>query len=313
MPFSIPKEMYNGKINQIEVGQGDHACTIGGSEVLPFLSFEGKPNPKIPIAMEIADTLPEGFSTEVSSQYPEGVINDPVRWATYCQDELKADMICLRLLGTHPDEGNRSPEEARKTVEAVKAAINIPLMVFGTNSVEKDAEVFKVVSEALVNTNSIIGKAQEKNYKTFAAMANAYNLKLVAVSDLDINLCKQLNILLTQAGFDVSNILVDPMSSTVGYGLEYTYSVMERIRMAALLQSDTMMQTPIISDICITTWKIKETRATQEEQPKWGDLGRRGYMWEAMTANAFLMAGSDLLIMRHPKAMGVVKKLLADL
>jgi len=313
MPFSVPKEVYNGKINQIEVGQGDHLCTIGGSEVLPFLSFEGKTNPKTPIALEIMDVLPEGYSAEVSSQYPEGVIDDPVRWATYCQDELKADMICLRLLGTHPDEANRSPEEARKTVEAVKGAINIPLIVFGTNSVEKDVEVIKSVAEALANTNSIIGKAQEKNYKTFAAMANAYQLKLVAVSDLDINLCKQLNILLTQAGFDLSNIMVDPMSSTVGYGLEYTYSVMERIRMAGLMQSDAMMQTPIVSDICITSWKIKETRATQEEQPKWGELSRRGYMWEAMTASAFLMAGSDLLIMRHPKAMGVVKKLLRDL
>jgi len=313
MPFNVPKEVYNGKINQIDVGTGDHLCSVGGSEVLPFLSFEGKINSTIPIAMEVIDVLPEGWPAEVCSQYPEGVINDPVRWATYCQDELKADMICLRLLGTHPDEVNRSPDEARKTVEAVKGAINIPMVVFGTNSVEKDGEVFKAVAEALANTNSIIGKAQEKNYKTFAAMANSYGLKLVAVSDLDINLCKQLNILLTQVGFDINNIFIDPQASTIGYGFEYTYSVMERIRMAALLQSDAMMQTPIVSDICLTTWKIKETRATQEEQPKWGDLGRRGYMWEAMTASAFLMAGADLMIMRHPKAMGLVKKFLDEL
>ena len=313
MSFVIPKEVYNGKINLVPVGQGDNICNIGGAETLPFLSFEGTPNEKIPIAMEIIDIPPENWSSEVKSQYPTGVMDDPVRWATYCQDELKADMICLRLVGTHPDEVNKSPEEARKTVEDIKNAIKIPLMVFGTNNVEKDVEVIKSVSESLANTNSIIGKAQEKNYKTFAAMANAYGLKLVALSDLDINLCKQLNILLTQAGFDISNILIDPMPSTIGYGLEYTYSVIERIRAAALMQSDNMMQTPIISDICEVTWKIKETRASKDEQPRWGDLSRRGYMWEALTANAFLMAGSDIIIMRHPKAMKVVKKLLDEL
>lgn len=312
MPFVAPKETYNGRINQMDLARGGNPCLIGGSEVLPFLSFEGKINKSAPIAIEITDITPEGWPEEIKNIY-EGVISDPGKWARFCQDELKPDMICLRLTGTHPDQGDRTPEEARKAVEAVLSATDLPLIVFGSNSAEKDAEVIKVCAEPLANTGSIIGKAQEKNYKIFAAVANSFNLKLVALSDLDINLSKQLNILLTQAGFDSQRIIIDAMSSTLGYGLEYTYSVMERIRLAALQQNDAMMQMPMLADVSEVTWKVKEARAGRDEQPSWGDPARRGPLWEAITASAYLMAGGDIIVVRHPKTMSILRKLLADL
>ncbi|MGA1794676.1 MAG: acetyl-CoA decarbonylase/synthase complex subunit delta [bacterium] len=312
MAFVVPKETYNGRINQVTVGRDGTTVQMGGAEVLPFLAFEGKVSPSVPIALEIMDIVPDDWPAELMGLY-KGVIEDPAKWARFCQDEFKPDMICLRLLGTHPDRGDRTPEEARKTVEAVLGAIDIPLMVFGSNSVEKDAEVVKVCAEPLANTGSVIGKAQEKNYKVFAAVANSFQLKLVALSDLDINLSKQLNILLTQAGFDASNIIIDAMPSTLGYGLEYTYSVMERIRLASLQQNDTMMQMPMIADVGEVTWKVKETRASLEEQPAWGDPGRRGVIWETTTALAFLMAGGDLVVVRHPRTLKTLKNALADL
>lgn len=312
MAFTVPKEVYNGKINQIELTRGDNTCLIGGGEVLPFLSFEGKINKSIPVALEILDIAPEEWPEEIKKHY-DGVMSDPGKWARFCQDELKPDMICLRLLGTHPDQGDRTPQEARKTVEAVLSATDLPLIVCGSNAVEKDSEIIKICAEPLANTGSIIGKAQEKNYKTFAAVANAFNLKLIALSDLDINLSKQLNILLTQAGFEGSNIIIDAMSSTLGYGLEYTYSVMERIRLAALQQNDTMMQMPMIADVSEVTWKTKEAKAAQDEQPAWGDASRRGYLWETLTALAFIMAGGDLVVVRHPRTMENIKKVVADL
>lgn len=312
MAFVIPKETYNGKINEVILTRGEKSCNIGGGEVLPFLSFEGKINRSVPVAIEITDIPPEGWPEEITKQYGD-VIFDTIKWAQFCESELKPDMICLRLIGTHPDQGDRSPEEARKTVEGLLSATSTPLIVFGSNSVEKDSEVIKSCAEPLANTGSIIGKAQEKNYKTFAAVANAFNLRLVALSDLDINLSKQLNILLTQAGFDASNIIIDAMSSTLGYGLEYTYSVMERIRLAALQQNDTMMQMPMIADVSEVTWKTKEARANQEEQPAWGDASRRGVLWETMTALSFVIAGADLAVVRHPKSMLNIKKVIGDL
>jgi acetyl-CoA decarbonylase/synthase complex subunit delta len=312
MTFVVPKEQYNGKINPIEVGRDGKNLRIGGSEVLPFLSFEGKVNTSIPVALEIADIVPDDWPENITKHYKD-VISDPAKWARFCQDQFKPDMICLRLLGTHPDRGDKSPEEARKTVEAVLSAVSIPLIVFGSNSIEKDTEVMKACAEPLANTGSIIGKAQEKNYKVFAAVANAFNLKLVALSDLDINLSKQLNILLTQSGFDAANIIIDAMPSTLGYGLEYTYSVMERIRLAALQQNDGMMQMPIIADVGDVTWKVKEAKAGQDEQPAWGDTERRGPLWETITAMAFVMAGGDLVVVRHPNTLKNLKNALGDL
>ncbi|MEW5803190.1 MAG: acetyl-CoA decarbonylase/synthase complex subunit delta [bacterium] len=310
MAFTVPKEVYNGKINQVEVGK-DQQVIFGGEEVLPFLSFEGKAVSNVPLALEIQDIDPGDWAPSLTDIYGP-VMGNPAEWAKLCQDEFKADMICLRLTGTHPDNGDKSPEEAGKVVEAVLSAIKVPLIIFGSNHTEKDAAVIKHVAEVAANTGSIIGKAQEKNYKTFAAVATAYNHKLVALSDLDINLSKQLNILLTQSGFDGKNIIIDAMSSTLGYGLEYTYSVMERIRLSALQQNDAMMQMPMISDVGEVTWKIKEAKATEEEQPGWGAVEPRGILWESLAALSFLMAGGNLVVLRHPKALATIRKTVAE-
>lgn len=312
MSFVIPKDTYSGKIPALTIGQGAKAITIGGENTLPFLSFEGGIPKNIPVALEIQDVVPTDWPESVKKPYGKSLEN-PVTWAKFCQDDLKADMVCLRLAGTHPDQENRSPEEAAKTVEEVLKTIDIPLIILGCGHVEKDAEVVKKYAEVAAGTGSIIGKAQEKNYKTFAGVAMAYNLYLIALSDLDINLSKQLNILLTQMDFDKSKIIIDAMSSTLGYGLEYTYSVMERIRLAALQQNDAMMQMPIVSDISEVTWKVKECKATEEEEPHWGSAEERGILWEAMTALSFLMAGGNFTIMRHPKAMELLHNMVKDL
>jgi acetyl-CoA decarbonylase/synthase complex subunit delta len=238
------------------------------------------------------------------------VYNDPKTWALTCQDKYKADIIALRLVSTHPDQGNSSPETAAKVVKQVLEAIKIPLIILGSNHLEKDAEVLKACAEAAAGYNCLIGKAQEKNYKTIAAAAMAYNHFVLALSNLDINLAKQLNILLTQMGVQGERIVMDTMSSSLGYGLEYSYSVMERVRMAALKQNDTMVQMPIISDVGIETWKAKEAKA---DNPDWGDTRKRGIVWEATSAVALLMSGSDALIMRHPEAVEQVRKTINQL
>jgi acetyl-CoA decarbonylase/synthase complex subunit delta len=222
-------------------------------------------------------------------------------------------MVALRLIGTHPDQQNKSAEEAAKVAAEVAGAIDIPLMILGSGHAEKDTQVLQAVAAATRGKNCAIGKAVEENYKTIAAAAMANDHKLIAMSQLDVNLAKQLNILLTQMGFDKERIIMDPMSSALGYGLEYTYSVMERIRLAALLQNDPMMQTPIVCDIGANVWKVKETMAADAEVPEWGGLQDRALAWESVTASAMLTAGADMLIMRHPGAAAKVKELIAEL
>ncbi|MDA8432010.1 MAG: acetyl-CoA decarbonylase/synthase complex subunit delta [Nitrospiraceae bacterium] len=312
MAFTPTKETYSGKVYSVTIGTGDGAVTFGGENVLPFHSFEGAAPNKPVIAYEIQDVPPADWPENVQKPFA-AVSGDPVTWAKHCQDELKATALALRLVGTHPDRENRSAEEAAKTVKDVLAAIKVPLIILGSNHPEKDSSVLVAASEAAKGGNCVIGKAQEANYKTIAAAAMANNHKLIAMSELDINLSKQLNILITQMGFEKERLITDPMCSALGYGLEYTYSVMERIRLAALTQNDATMQPPMLGDIGMYVWKVKETQAPEADLPHWGALEERGIAWEAMTATGLLVAGAELLIMRHPKAVAEVQKTIAEL
>jgi acetyl-CoA decarbonylase/synthase complex subunit delta len=312
MPFAPPKETYSGKVYSVTIGNDLKGVKVGGENVLPFHTFEGSSPNRPVIACEIQDVPPVDWPEDLRKPY-KNVSNDPALWAKFCQDDLKAKTIALRLMGTHPDRENRSPEDAAKTVKDVLSAINIPLIILGSNHAEKDSTVLIAAAEAGKDRNCIIGKAQEANYKTIAAAAMANNHKLIAMSELDINLSKQLNILITQMGFDKERIITDPMCSALGYGLEYTYSVMERIRLAALTQNDATMQQPMLGDIGLYVWKVKEAQASEADVPQWGSLEERSIAWEAVTAVSLLIAGAELLIMRHPKAVESVGKVIEEL
>jgi acetyl-CoA decarbonylase/synthase complex subunit delta len=312
MSYVVPKESFSGKVLPVDFGTGDKAVTIGGENTLPFLSFEGEVPNRPVIAYEIQDCPPEDWPDTVKEVYKD-VSGDPVTWAKHCQDNLNAKAIALRLVSTHPDRDDRSAEDAAQTVKDVLAAVNIPLIILGSNHIEKDSSVLVAAAEAASGHNCVIGKAQEGNYKTIVAAALAHNHKLIAMSELDINLAKQLNILITQMGFDKSKLITDPMCSALGYGLEYTYSVMERIRLAGLAQNDQTMQPPIFGDVGMYVWKIKETSAPESEVPDWGSIEERGIAWETVTATSMIMAGTNLLVMRHPTAVEHVEKTIDEL
>ena len=311
MALTIPKESYSGKIFNVQIGSGAKAVTIGGASALPYLGFEGTFPNKPVVALEIMDIAPDDWPETVKKAVGAAA-STPVQWAKFCQ-QSGADLVALRLMGTHPDQKNKSPEDAAKTAADVAAAVDIPLIILGSGHVEKDGQVLQAAAAATRGKNCAIGKAVEENYKTIAAAAMANDHKLIAMSQLDVNLAKQLNILLTQMGFDKERIIMDPMSSALGYGLEYTYSVLERIRMAALLQNDPMMQTPVVCDIGANVWKVKETMAPESEVAEWGSLEDRALAWEAVTAMAMLTAGADMLIMRHPGAMAKAKETISEL
>ncbi|MBF0342947.1 MAG: acetyl-CoA decarbonylase/synthase complex subunit delta [Nitrospirae bacterium] len=312
MAFTPPKETYTGKVYTTTIGQADRAVNMGGESVLPFHSFEGVTPNRPVIACEIMDIPPAEWPDTVKEVY-SGVGDDPVKWAQHCETTLNARMIALRLAGTHPDNENRSADDAAKVVKDVLNAIKVPLIIIGSNHAEKDTEVLVKASEVAKGHNCIIGKAQEANYKTIAASAMANDHKLIAMSELDINLSKQLNIMITQLGFSKDRIIVDPMCSALGYGLEYTYSVMERIRLAALTQNDTLMQQPMLADVGVYVWKIKEVSATEDQLPEWGSLKERGIAWEAQTAASLMLAGAELVIMRHPEAIRTVEAFIDEL
>jgi acetyl-CoA decarbonylase/synthase complex subunit delta len=222
-------------------------------------------------------------------------------------------MIDLELVSTDPNDMNRSAEEAVKTVKAVAAAIDVPLMVWGSTSADKNSEVLRAVCEGCQDRNLIVGPVEEANYKKIGAAAIAYKHTVVTSTPIDINLAKQLNILLGNLGVPEERMIMDPTTGGLGYGLEYTYSVMERVRQAALTQQDLKLQFPMICNLGKEVWKVKEAHLSAEAAPAMGDPGKRGIMLEAVTAMVLLLAGADVLVMRHPEAVSLVRGTVQDL
>ena len=312
MAVEIPKTSYSGKIKKISLGKGDKAVTIGGETSYPFYLFEGE-MPNVPrVAMEIWDYPPDDWA-EAALEPFAGVTDDPVAWAKKCVDEYGAEMICLQLISTDPNGLDRGPEEAAEVVKKVADAIDVPLIVWGTANHDKDTEVLRLVAEKCQDSRLSMGPVEEADHKRIGASALAYHHTVIASSPIDINLAKQLNILLGNLGVPDDLLVIDPTVSSIGYGIEYCYSVMERMRMAGLTQQDEKLQFPIVCNISKETWKTKEAKLSTEEDPKLGDAKKRGILMEAMSAMALLVAGADVLIMRHPDSIKLVKEMIAEL
>jgi len=312
MAFEIPKTVYSGKIKEITLGKGDKAVKVGGETSYPLYLFEGE-MPNLPkIAMEVYDCPPEEWP-EAALEPFAGVTDDPVAWAKKCIDDYGAEMICLQLVSTDPNGLDRGADEAAEVVKKVADAIDVPLIVWGTANHDKDTEVLRKVSEVCQGKNLIIGPVEEGDHKRIGAAAIGYNHTVIASTPIDINLAKQLNILLGNLGIPDEKLVIDPTVSSIGYGIEYCYSVMERIRMAALTQQDEKLQFPFICNIGKEVWKTKEVKIPTEEDPKLGDVKKRGILMEAMSATVLLLAGGDVLIMRHPEAIKLVREMMAEL
>jgi acetyl-CoA decarbonylase/synthase complex subunit delta len=306
------KIQYSGKIREVTLGKGKKAVTVGGQTSYPFHLFEGAmPHPPR-IAMEVYDTPPADWPAAAIEPFA-GVMDDPVKWAKKCIEDYGAEMICLQLVGTDPNGLDRSAGEASEIVKKVADAIDVPLIIWGTANNDKDAEVLRAVAEACHEKSLALGPVEEANHKKIAASAIGYGHIIIASSPIDINLAKQLNILLGNLGVSADRLLIDPTVSSIGYGIEYVYSVMERIRMAALTQQDEKLQQPMICNIAREAWKSKEAKIPGEEEPKLGDAEKRGILLEAMSAMTLLLAGGDILIMRHPEAIRLVRKIIDKL
>jgi acetyl-CoA decarbonylase/synthase complex subunit delta len=304
-------EKWTGKINTVTLGATSAAggtrtstVTIGGATTLPFLAFEGELGQRPAIAVEIWDAGAETWPAPLRDAYG-AAMNSPADWAKKAV-EFGADLICLRLSAAHPDGGNRSPEQCAATVREVLSAVGVPLIVWGCGNDEKDNQVLPAVSAATKGENCLLGTAREKNYRTLVAVCLADQHKLIAESPCDINISKQVNILCSDAGFPLDNIVMFPTTGALGYGIEYVYSIQERGRLAGL-GGDRLLGQPVLCDVGMEAWRAKEAKeppfagVTDATRPQWGP------MWEASTAVFLLQAGAELLVLRHPEAIRQVR------
>lgn len=312
MPFNQKPQKFNAKINAVTIGSGDKTVTIGGDCTFPFYSFDAESENCPKIGVEISDMGLEGVSEGIKAYY-EGATTmaDIAKKAAAMEG---ADFVALILEGGDPNGVNKSIDELIAVVKEVADAVDCPLVVEGCKNVEKDAELLPKVAEALQGRNALILSEKEENYKAIGAAAGlAYNQIVGAESAVDINLAKQLNVLLTQLGVDAKSIVMNVGTAAAGYGYEYVVSTMDRIKAAALQQGDATLQMPIITPVASETWGVKESVATEEDMPEWGPTEERGIDMEVETAAADLASGSNAVILKHPVSVATISKMIKAL
>lgn len=313
MTFQPSKQVYSGKIREITLGTGDKAVTIGGKSVYSFHSFEGSiPNPPR-IAMEVWDKDPSADWAEAAKAPFSDVLGDSAAWARKCVKEYGAEVIVVQTKSADPNGDNRAAADVAETVKKVVDAVDVPVIIWGVANHEKDVEVMRLVAEKCTDRRIGLCPVEEGDYKQIGAACLGYKQVAIASSPIDVNLAKQLNILLGNLGVAQEDMIIDPTTGGLGYGLEYSYSVMERIEQAALTQEDDKLQQPIIANVANETWKCKESNLSNEDAPQLGDAAQRGILMESVTAVSLMLAGADLVVMRHPEAVKLVRKYIANM
>jgi acetyl-CoA decarbonylase/synthase complex subunit delta len=319
MSLAMPevKENWTGRIVEVTLGAGKDQggtrgsiVTVGGETTLPFLHFEGSIPHRPVIAIEVSDRRPEDWSSLLQTAWGEA-LGDPAAWAAKAE-AAGADLIALSLDSAHPERGDTGAAEARKTVRRVLEATSLPLIVYGPGQKDKDNEVLVAAAEEAAGERIGLGNCEEKNYRTVAAAALANDHVIVAKSPIDVNLAKQLNVLIGDMGVSRDRMLMDPTTGALGYGIEYSYSVMERVRLAALT-GDSALQQPMVLTVGYEAWRAKEARTDQDVPAQWGDWAQRGILWEANTSITLLNTGADILVLRHPDTIPLVKRAIDGL
>ncbi len=313
MPFVPKKQAYNAKIHEVVLGVGDKAIKLGGQNVLPFHTFDAEIANAPKIGVELTDLGMAEYTMPGEQAFYAGC-QTVVDMAKRAETMEGASFLCLHFEGADPNGLNKSVEECVQLAKDVADAVTMPIVIMGCKNVEKDTELFNKCAEALAGKNILVLSARDENYKTVGASAGlAYNQKVGAESAVDINLAKQLNTVMTQLGVNPQSIIMNVGSAAAGYGYEYVASTLDRIRDAALKQSDAMLQMPIMTPVSSDTWGVKESVMAEADMPEWGNQEERGIEMEITTAAAVLAGGSDAVIMRHPSAIATIAKMIAAL
>lgn len=312
MPFNGKSGKFNASINTVEIGCGEKAIKIGGENVLPFYTFDAPVENAPKVGVLITDLGLENEPAGVKAYY-EGctTIGEIAKRAS---EMPGADFVCLKLEGADPNGVNKSTEECMAVVKEVVDAIDAPLIIAGCKNVAKDGELLAKAAEVAQGKNVVILSAKEEDYKGIGAAAGlAYGQKVGAESAVDINLAKQLNVLLSQLGVAPTNIVMNVGTAAVGYGFEYVVSTMDRVKAAALSQNDAQLQMPMVTPVADEAWNVKESMATEEDMPEWGDQEARGIGMEVSTAASVLASGSNAVILKHPTSVATISKMIKEL
>jgi acetyl-CoA decarbonylase/synthase complex subunit delta len=288
-------------------GTREKVIKVGGEKALPMLSFEGKTLNKPVVFAEVMDFLAEDLWPLFYTQYKDFVSNI-FDWIKEIEN-FDPDGFCIRLTSCHPDTKNNSIDYIKNIVPQILKTTKKPLIFLGCDNIDRDTEILPVVCEICRGEKILVGMVVKENYKTISLSALTNGHSVIAQTPIDINLAKQLNILINDIGMPLEKIVMHHTTGGLGYGFEYCYSIMERSRISGL-QGDKIMATPIINLVGEESWKIKEAKVTLDEEPFWGEPLSRTINWEITTSLGYLQAGADILVLAHPESIKKVKEIV---
>ena len=283
----IPAEASDRQeITRVTVGTA-HPITIGGDTV----TARSRPV----VVFEVFDWLPP-LPGPVKAAYKDK-LGDPVAWAKSCVEDFGAEMICLELLSTNPYTGNKSAEEAMRTVARVLEAVDVPLMIGGSGDAAKDALVLPAAARAAAGRRVLLSSVTPDTYRGIVPSVVEHGHAVVASTTMSLETAMAFNRDLLEAGLSADSIVMDLSTCPLGYGYEYSYSLVERSVLKGLSGS-RLAQSPIL--FCpANSWAARESRAKDVEL---GDAAARGPLWETTAGVGGLMAGAHLLLVLDPTA-----------
>jgi acetyl-CoA decarbonylase/synthase complex subunit delta len=298
MEYKEPIEAYTGVVREITIGKGKKSLKIGGENMLPLHFFDQGSNPNpVKFALEVLDMKPDDWPEHLVEPFQD-VISEPIKWAKKCQD-FGVDAVSFFLMSTDPAVKDAPADKAAALAREVAEAIDVPLIIYGSGDENKDAEVLPKLAEVCDGMNLLIGPVLKENYEVVGKAILDHGHTAIAQSPLDINLLKELNVKLSKF-FPPDRIVIDPLSSALGYGMEYSFSLIERVKQIGVITKDSMTMMPIIANLGAECWKTKQAKENKEQ----------GLLWEGITALSLLSAGANILVLRHPETLKLIKEMI---
>lgn len=326
--FESPAEKYPGEIAVVEFrrsGHGGKVVKLGGEKAPPFYNFEAlMPNPPvvtadvfdIPIATKERDTFLR-LAKPVKDHYLEPDVSEsPAEWAKLAVEKYGAQMITMHNIGTDPTipenlGGKKSAKAAARTLEEVMQAVDVPMVIGGSGNKKMDIEVFKACAEVSEGERFMLSSAELDTYEKIVPIALKYDHNVLAFSSLDLNNAKKLNQSIMDMGLPKDHIVIDPTTAPLGYGWQFSFSIYQRIRLAAL-KGEELLQCPL-SGGTTNAWGAREAFLSEKNKPEWGPAELRGPLWEVITAFGLCLAGLNIAMMLHPGAIRSFKQIIEEL
>lgn len=301
--FKPPIHNYSGEVAEVQLGAGSRKQVFLGGQKALYRFEEPQPNPPV-VTFDVFDIPMPGLPRPIREHF-EDVMEHPGDWAKKAVKDFGANMVTIHLIGTGPKVMDKTPKEAAADIEEVLQAVDVPLVIGASGDPQKDPIVLEAAAAAAEGERCLLASANlDLDYRKVAKAAVDYNHAVLSWAITDINMQKTLNKYLMKEGLTQNDIVMDPTTCALGYGIEFSIDVMTRTRLAAL-KGDTDLQMPMSSGTT-NAWGSREAWMRKEE---WGPTDYRGPVWEIITGLTLMLCGVDIFMMLHPQSVKALREI----